>query len=168
MLNKISVFCVSIETATPSTTITNSMTYSTPSCDEDFKKAFVEEFRALIRDLHDIFQICGDSACDFTNIRVKCVGGGTRRKRRSTTDSYEVQIVYDSKANSTTLQNLMRLLKENSTKLNTNNTSLIINETKLGDLKPSCTPGSILKDGKCGKFACIFPSKVFPVLQFLK
>lgn len=65
--------------------------------------------------------------------------------------SYEVEVVYNSAANTTTLQNLMRLLKENSTSFNTNNATLVTNDTVLGDLKDTCTPGSILKDGKCGK-----------------
>ena len=64
-----------------------------------FVNTFVEEFKQLIQSLHRIHGICGDSSCNFQNIKVenRCI---SRRKRRSTTDnpisvSFEEVIGYE-------------------------------------------------------------------------
>ena len=56
------------------------------------------------------------------------------------------------KGNTISEQELMRLLKDNSSSLDVKNKgSVLVNDTAVGDVKDLCTLESILKNGKCGK-----------------
>ena len=90
---KSTVFCF-VESSDASLKATSQFTYAMGSCNREFVDNFVEEFKTLIRELHQIYGICGDSPCNFVNIKVESNCKGRRRRRRRSNDN-RISISFD-------------------------------------------------------------------------
>lgn len=84
-----------IESSDANLKATSQFTYTIAACDKEFVDTFVAEFKKLIEELHQIHGICGDSSCNFKNIKVDddCASVTKRRKRRSTDN--QISISFD-------------------------------------------------------------------------
>ena len=147
------LYSLYIETTATFTSSRNTFVYSTPSssCDENFKRTFLAEFKQLITELNNNFGICGKQECNFDSIRLKCIGDNRQRRDVSASSKGALEVSFETVGDVQMQQYLMRQLKENSTRFNVTDSILLPEQVIIGDLKATCQPGSILKDEKCGE-----------------